>query len=150
MEEWIRYRGKISLFREVNEIKAYRDRSQRSILEKRYGTMGRRQPNAVLKDMICLGLLLRVHSRGFVSVSHSVSITSLRVDLSNPPCIPVTRHSDPDLGMKSPEHKFPRIKSFRIVHFCRQNIMVEWNVSRTVNEMNKKANLRSAQALCVI
>lgn len=38
MEEWIRYRGKIYLFREVNEIKAYRDRSQRSISEKRYAT----------------------------------------------------------------------------------------------------------------
>ena len=49
-----------------------------------------------------------------------------------------------NVWMKSTKLKFPWIKSFGIVHFCRQNIIVEWNVSRIVIEMIKRRNLRSA------
>lgn len=40
--------------------------------------------------------------------------------------------------MKSPKPKFLRIKSSRIFHLRIQNIIVEWNVSRTVNGLNKR------------
>ncbi len=73
-----------------------------------------------------------------------LGISPLRVDLPDPPRIPVTRHSNQDLEMKSPKLKFARIKSFRVFHFCLQNITVGWNASRIVNGMNKGKNLRYA------
>ncbi|MBS3919173.1 MAG: hypothetical protein KG012_09805, partial [Deltaproteobacteria bacterium] len=69
MEEWIRYRGKNYTFREINEIReiliAYRDRSRRFISQEICRRWGWRQPNGVLKDMICRGLLLQLEVQGF-------------------------------------------------------------------------------------
>ncbi len=61
MEEWIRYRGKNYPLREIDEIReviaAHGDKSGRFISRE----IGREwdwvQPNGVLKDMICRGLI---------------------------------------------------------------------------------------------
>lgn len=91
MEEWIRYRGKIYTFREINEIReiviAYRDRSRRFISEEICRRWGWRQPNGVLKDMICRGLLLQLEARGFVD---------LPPRRKNPPN-PLLRHQKPGI-----------------------------------------------------
>jgi len=72
MEEGIRYRGKNYTLREINEIReivlAYRDRSRRFISQEICRRWGWRQPNGVLKDMICRGLLLQLEARGFIEL----------------------------------------------------------------------------------
>jgi len=72
MGEWIRYRGKNYTFREINEIRevliAYRDRSRRFISQEICRRWGWKQPNGVLKDMICRGLLLQLEARGFIEL----------------------------------------------------------------------------------
>jgi Druantia protein DruA len=72
MEEWIRYRGKNYTLREINEIReiliAYRDRSRRFISQEICRRWGWRQPNGVLKDMICRGLLLQLEAQGFIEL----------------------------------------------------------------------------------
>jgi hypothetical protein len=72
MEEWIRYRGKNYSLREINEIReiliAYRDRSRRFISQEICRRWGWRQPNGVLKDMICRGLLLRLEAQKLIEL----------------------------------------------------------------------------------
>lgn len=72
MEEWIRYRGKNYTLREINEIReiliAYRDRSRRFISQEICRRWEWRQPNGVLKDMICRGLLLQLEAQGFIEL----------------------------------------------------------------------------------
>jgi len=72
MEEWIRYRGKNYTLGEINEVReiliAYRDRSRRFISQEICRRWGWRQPNGVLKDMICRGLLLQLEARGFIEL----------------------------------------------------------------------------------
>jgi hypothetical protein len=72
MEEWIRYRGKNYTLREINEIReiliAHRDRSRRFISQEVCRQWGWRQPNGILKDMICRGLLLQLEAQGFIEL----------------------------------------------------------------------------------
>lgn len=72
MEQGIRYRGKNYTLREINEIReiiiAYRDRSRRFISQEICRRWGWRQPNGVLKDMVCRGLLLQLEARGFIEL----------------------------------------------------------------------------------
>jgi len=72
MEQWIRYRGKNYTLREINEIReiliAHRDRSRRFISQEICRRWGWRQPNGVLKDMICRGLLLQLEAQGFIEL----------------------------------------------------------------------------------
>jgi hypothetical protein len=72
MEEWIRYRGKSYTLREISEIReiliAYRDRSRSFISQEICRRWGWRQPNGVLKDMICRGLLLQLEAQGFIEL----------------------------------------------------------------------------------
>jgi len=72
MEQGIRYRGKNYTLREIGEIRevvlAYRDRSRRFISQEICRRWGWRQPNGVLKDMICRGLLLQLEARGFIEL----------------------------------------------------------------------------------
>lgn len=72
MEEWIRYRGKNYTLREIDEIRevliAYRDRSRSFISQEICRRWGWRQPNGVLKEMICRGLLLQLEARGLIEL----------------------------------------------------------------------------------
>jgi hypothetical protein len=72
MEEWVRYRGKNYTLREIGEIReiliAHRDRSRRFISQEICRRWGWRQPNGVLKDMICRGLLLQLEAEGFIEL----------------------------------------------------------------------------------
>ena len=91
MEQWIRYRGKNYTLREIDEIReiliAYRDRSRRFISQEICRRWGWRQPNGVLKDMICRGLLLQLESQGFIE---------LPPRKKNPPN-PLARHQKPEI-----------------------------------------------------
>ncbi len=91
MEEWIRYRGKNYTLREINEIReiliAYRDRSRRFISEEICRRWGWRQPNGVLKDMICRGLLLQLEARGFIELPPR----------KKNPLNPLSRHQRPEI-----------------------------------------------------
>lgn len=89
MGEWIRYRGRNYTLREINEIReiliANRERSRRFISQEICRLWGWRQPNGVLKDMICRGLLLQLEAQGYIEL---------------PPCKknplnPLTRHQKP-------------------------------------------------------
>jgi Druantia protein DruA len=72
MEEGIRFRGKDYSLREIDEIRevltAYRDRSRRFISQEICRRWGWAQPNGVLKDMICRGLLLQLEAEGFIEL----------------------------------------------------------------------------------
>jgi len=91
MEEWIRYRGKNYTFREINEIReiliAYRDRSRRFISQEICRRWEWRQPNGVLKDMICRGLLLQLEVQGFIELPPR----------KKNPLNPLTRHQKPQI-----------------------------------------------------
>lgn len=91
MEEWIRYRGKNYTLREINEIReiliAYRDRSRRFISQEICRRWGWRQPNGVLKDMICRGLLLQLEARGFIELPPR----------KKNPLNPLSRHQKPQI-----------------------------------------------------
>jgi hypothetical protein len=91
MEEWIRYRGKNYTLREINEIReiviAYRDRSRRFISSEICRRWGWRQPNGVLKDMICRGLLLQLEARGFIKLPPR----------KKNPLNPLSRHQKPEI-----------------------------------------------------
>ena len=89
MGEWIRYRGRNYTLREINEIReiliANRERSRRFISQEICRLWGWRQPNGVLKDMICRCLLLQLEAQGYIEL---------------PPCKknplnPLTRHQKP-------------------------------------------------------
>lgn len=72
MDGEIRYRGKNYSAREIDEIRevitTYRDRSRRFISGEICRRWGWRQPNGVLKDMICRGLLLQLEAQGLVEL----------------------------------------------------------------------------------
>ena len=73
MDEEIRYRGKTFTAREIDEINEViatnRERSRMFISQEICRRWGWRQPNGVLKDMICRGLLLRLEAQGLIEVS---------------------------------------------------------------------------------
>jgi len=91
MEEWIRYRGKNYTFREINEIReiliAYRDRSRRFISQEICRRWEWKQPNGVLKDMICRGLLLQLEAQGFIELPPR----------KKNPLNPLSRHQNPQI-----------------------------------------------------
>jgi hypothetical protein len=72
MNEAIRYRGKVFGPREIDEIKeliaAHRERSRWFISRELCRRWDWTQPNGVLKDMICRGLLLHLEAQGFIEL----------------------------------------------------------------------------------
>jgi hypothetical protein len=72
MNEGIRYRGKVFGPREIQEIReviaAHRERSRWFISRELCRRWGWTQPNGVLKDMICRGLLLRLEAQGLIEL----------------------------------------------------------------------------------
>jgi hypothetical protein len=91
MEEWVRYRGKNYTLREINEVReiliACRDRSRRFISQEICRRWGWRQPNGVLKDMICRGLLLQLEAQGFIELPPR----------KKNPLNPLSRHQKPEI-----------------------------------------------------
>jgi hypothetical protein len=78
----IRYRGKTYTGKEIDEIKeviaTYRERSRLFISQEICRRWGWAQPNGILKDMICRGLLLQLEAQGKVGtwdVVQSIQIT---------------------------------------------------------------------------
>lgn len=72
MEGLIRYRGKDYGPREISEIKQviarHQDKSRRFISQQICRRWSWRQPNGVLKDMICRGLLVRLEAAGLIEL----------------------------------------------------------------------------------
>jgi len=72
MNEAIRYRGKVLGPREIDEIReviaAHRKRSRWFISRELCRRWGWTQPNGVLKDMICRGLLVRLEAQGLIEL----------------------------------------------------------------------------------
>ena len=72
MSEEIRYRGKVFGPREIDEIReviaAHRERSRWFISRELCRRWGWTQPNGVLKDMICRGLLVRLEAQGLTEL----------------------------------------------------------------------------------
>lgn len=72
MNEAIRYRGKVFGLREIDEIReviaAHRERSRWFISRELCRRWGWSQPNGVLKDIICRGLLLRLEAQGLIEL----------------------------------------------------------------------------------
>jgi hypothetical protein len=68
----IRYRGKTYTGKEIDEIKevivTYRERSRLFISQEICRRWGWAQPNGVLKDMICRGLLLQLEAQGLIEL----------------------------------------------------------------------------------
>ena len=91
MEEWVRYRGKNYTLREIHEIReiliAYRERSRRFVSQEICRRWGWRQPNGVLKDMICRGLLLKLEAQGFIELPPR----------KKNPLNPLSRHQKPQI-----------------------------------------------------
>ncbi len=72
MNEAIRYRGKVFGLREIDEIReviaAHRERSRWFISRELCRRWGWTQPNGVLKDIICRGLLLHLEAQGLIEL----------------------------------------------------------------------------------
>ena len=72
MDGQIRYRGKIYNSKEINEIReviaVHRDRSRWFISREICRQWDWRQPNGILKDMICRGLLLRLEAQKLIEL----------------------------------------------------------------------------------
>ena len=72
MNEVIKYRGKVFGSREIDEIReviaAHRERSRWFISRELCRRWGWTQPNGVLKDIICRGLLLRLEAQGLIEL----------------------------------------------------------------------------------
>jgi len=72
MEGEIRYRGKTYTRRDIDEIReiliAYPDKSRWFLSREICRRWGWRQPNGVLKDMICRSFLLQLEARGFIEL----------------------------------------------------------------------------------
>jgi len=72
MDEQIRYRGKIYTSREIDEtremIATHRRKSRWFISWELCRKWNWVQPNGVLKDMICRGLLLRLNAQGLIEL----------------------------------------------------------------------------------
>jgi hypothetical protein len=72
MDDQIRYRGKIYSTKEINEIReviaAHPEGSRRFISQEICRRWNWIQPNSILKDMICRGLLLQLEVQGFLKL----------------------------------------------------------------------------------
>jgi hypothetical protein len=72
MEEEIHYRGKAYTRRDIDEIReivlAYPDKSRWFISREICRRWGWKQPNGVLKDMICRAFLVQLEARGFIKL----------------------------------------------------------------------------------
>jgi hypothetical protein len=72
MNEAIRYRGKVFGPREIDEVReiieAHPQRSRWFISRELCRRWGWTQPNGVLKDILCRGLLLRLEAQGFIEL----------------------------------------------------------------------------------
>lgn len=72
MDEHIRYRGRTYTAREINEIReviaTHRAKSRWFISREICRRWGWIQPNGVLKDMVCRGLLLRLDTQGLIEL----------------------------------------------------------------------------------
>jgi hypothetical protein len=72
MNEAIRYRGKVFGPREIDEIREiiaiHRERSRWFISRELCRRWGWTQPNGILKDMICRGLLVRLEAQGLIEL----------------------------------------------------------------------------------
>jgi len=72
MNEGIRYRGKVFGHREIDEIReviaVHRERSRWAISRELCRRWGWTQPNGVLKDIICRGLLLHLEAQGLIEL----------------------------------------------------------------------------------
>jgi hypothetical protein len=72
MDEQFKYRGQIYSRREIDEIReviaTYSKRSRRFISQEICRRWHWVQPNGVLKDMVCRGLLLRLEAQGFIEL----------------------------------------------------------------------------------
>lgn len=72
MDGHIRYRGKTYTSREIDEIReviaAHREKSRWFISRELCRKWNWVQPNGVLKDMICRGLLLRLNAQGLIEL----------------------------------------------------------------------------------
>lgn len=72
MDGGIKYRGKTYTAREIDEIREviakHRDKSRRFIFQELCRRWDWRQPNGVLKDMICRGLLLHLEAQGLLEL----------------------------------------------------------------------------------
>jgi len=72
MDERIKYRGKTYTTKEINEIReviaAHREKSRWFISRELCRRWNWIQPNGILKDMICRGLLLRLNAQGLIEL----------------------------------------------------------------------------------
>jgi len=72
MDGALRYRGKTYTAREIDEIRwiiaTHQDKSRWFISKEICRRWGWRQPNGVLKDMVCRGLLLRLEAQGLIAL----------------------------------------------------------------------------------
>jgi hypothetical protein len=72
MGEVIRYRGRWFKAKEIDEVRgiiaAHPDKSRWFLSREICRRWGWTQPNGVLKDMVCRGLLLRLASAGFINL----------------------------------------------------------------------------------
>lgn len=72
MDEGIKYRGRIFSAEQIEEIRqviaCHGDRSRWFISREICGRWNWRQPNGVLKDMVCRGLLLELARRGLIEL----------------------------------------------------------------------------------
>ncbi len=107
MEEWIRYRGKNYTFREINEIRevliAHRDRSRRFISQEICRRWEWRQPNGVLRDMICRGFLLQLEAQGFIALPPR----------KKNPLNPLSRHQKPQIIEVDQTPRVGKLSDFR-------------------------------------
>ena len=89
MNEVIRYRGKVFGPREINEIReviaAHRERSRWFISRELCRRWGWTQPNGVLKDIICRGLLLRLEAEGLIKLPPRGKIPPYHLSLHKKP-----------------------------------------------------------------
>ena len=89
MSEAIRYRGKDFGPREIDEIReviaAYRQRSRWFISRELCRRWSWTQPNGVLKDIICRGLLLRLEAQGFIELPPRGKIPPYHLSLHKKP-----------------------------------------------------------------
>jgi len=92
MDEQIRYRGKTYCSKEINEIReviaAHRDRSRWFISREICRRWNWTQPNGVLKDMICRGLLVRLEAQKLIELP-AAKIPSPYPGRRKPPAIEV-------------------------------------------------------------
>lgn len=91
MNEVVRYRGKVFSPKEIDEIReliaTHCDRSRWFISRELCRRWGWTQPNGVLKDMICRGLLLRLEAQGLIELPPRGKLPPYHLSLSKKPAI---------------------------------------------------------------